>query len=409
MHPASFPLRSVAAARAALRRRRDLQEALELARARGETFRVVGGAVRDAFLGRKGGDLDLGLSRGRALPFAEALGKRLGVKAIAMGSEGRRILRLVPAARSEIDIWEFDDAGFDRDRRDFTINALSFEFPSDAFDAPASGLDDLAAKRLVPPRAGVLLEDPLRVLRAARFEAELPGFRLVRSAFEEARHASRLLGSVAAERRLVELTRILEQPLASAVSAFRCLEAWGALEAMMPGTSSTERRRGIQMLARSPIGVGPEVARALLLRPLGEIRALGVLEDWRVSRWELRLAARLFEISLDRSNRAPSRREAVEWIRSAAPFVMESLQFLEAGGNAGARALARHMAPIVRRPAALSRILTPKRPISTHEVATTLGLSPGPALGRALERLDRALAAGEVRTRRQAEAFLTNR
>jgi poly(A) polymerase len=60
-------------------------------------------------------------------------------------------------------------------RRDFTVNAMAVRLPDGGFVDPHGGLQDLAAKRLRTPSgpAGSFEDDPLRMLRAARFAAQL--------------------------------------------------------------------------------------------------------------------------------------------------------------------------------------------------------------------------------------------
>ena len=143
------------------------------------------------------------------MSFADALARLGGSRALAIGQAPRRILH-VPLGASSVDVWETDgDPADDLLRRDFTVNALGLAFPGGRLVAPDGALDDLVARRLRLPRAGVLLEDPLRVVRAARFLARLPGFRLDPAALPELRRAARRLGNVAPERRLSELDAIL--------------------------------------------------------------------------------------------------------------------------------------------------------------------------------------------------------
>src|SRR5204863_8985552 len=140
----------------------------------------------------------------------------------------KRIVR-IPWHRREVDVWEEegDDREADLLRRDFRVNALAFELPGGRLVALPGALEDLRLKRLAPPREGVLLEDPLRVLRAARLELEL-GFRVSSRADDELRRAAPLLAGIAAERRLGELEMILSAAPRDAARAPRRLERWRA-------------------------------------------------------------------------------------------------------------------------------------------------------------------------------------
>ncbi len=400
-----LPIRSAAEAWRALRRREELRAAESAAEDLGITARVVGGAVRDAFLRRPHGDLDVSVPRGQGRAFGTALARRLGSKAIEIGAAEKRIVR-IPWHRREVDVWEEegDDREADLLRRDFRVNALAFEVPEGRLVALPGALDDLRRKRLAPPREGVFLEDPLRVLRAARLELAL-GFRVSSSAVEELTRAASLLAGIAAERRLGELDLILSAAPRHAARALRRLESWGALAALLPGTSAGERASGIGLVARAA-APQPALARLLLLFPLGSRRALAALEWWKVSRSELRAARTLLALPLSRSGRAPSRCEVVLFLRSAAPFGNEARAFLLAAGDAGTRRLARAAAALAPTPSALRRVLAPKRPLTPQEVARHLGIREGPELGAALAQLDVALASRKVRGRRAARAFL---
>lgn len=390
-----------------LMRRPDARAVAAVAR-RADRVRIVGGAVRDAFLGRKGGDLDLAVPSGHAEAFAKRLAARAGTRVVAVGAAPRRILK-VPFRGHEIDVWEEEGgAGADLLRRDFTVNAMSCSLPDGTFASAPGALADLAAKRLAPPRPGVFLEDPLRVLRAARFLAELPGFRVARRAMPEFREAAHFLRGVKEERRLVELDKILGAPAAGRARALRFLERIGALEILLQGTAARERRRGLALVARLD-SRDPRVARALLLLPMGPKRAEDFLRGWKTSREELRLASRLFSLPLTGPRRPPTRRDIADLLRRSSPFEEESLSFLLAAGDPRTKGLARAAQIVLRRPAALRRILKPVRPLPFAEISSLLGLPEGQGLGQALSAFDLALASGEIRGPRRARAWLEGR
>ncbi|MGA7990883.1 MAG: hypothetical protein WCC53_05575, partial [Thermoanaerobaculia bacterium] len=269
-------------------------------------------------------------------------------------------------------------------------------------------LADLAARRLAPPRPGVFVEDPLRVLRAARFLAELPGFRVAPSALPEMKRAGRLLRKVAAERRLVELDRLLGAPTAGRLKGLHLIARLGALQSLIRSTAP-RMRRGISLVRRLESS-NPRLARALLLLPQGPKRAKELLGRWKASREEQRLASRLFSLPLRRRGGGPvTRREVAELLRRSSPFEEESLLFLRAAGDSRARALADAAEKTLRRPATLRRILKPLRPLPLEEIRRAVGLHEGPVLGKILSAFDLALAAGEIRSARTAREWLAAR
>jgi hypothetical protein len=397
-------LRSPRGARAALLHRSDVQAVLAAALAHGVTLRLVGGAVRDAFLGRPGGDLDLAVRGGEALPFAGELARSLGTRPVPIGRPGARVIR-VPAPPGEIDVWETGGSWReDQDRRDFTLNALSFSIPGWRLDGPAGALADLAAHRLRPTREGVLLEDPLRVLRAARFSAEMPGLSVSRSAIPELRRAAPLLAGTAPERRLAEMDRIFTTSPARAAGALSSLERWGALQALLPGSTPAERLSGIRRVARLPRGAGAAAGRVALVAPLGRDRALAALEEWKAPNLERRMASRILALSQRLLVGKPRRADIALAARAVAPFVSEAGSVLLASPSDGARRLGEALRNLS--PAVLGRILRPPRPLGAGEVSALLGLPEGPALGRALAAMDEAVASGRVRTPAGARRLL---
>lgn len=404
--PSLHVVRSLPEPRDALRRlarRRPVRLARKASVSAGVPFLLVGGAVRDALLGLPSGDLDLSVGREGAAGFAEALARLAGSRAVAIGRAPRRILH-VPLGASSVDVWETEgDLAADLLRRDFTVNSLGLAFPGGRLVAPEGALDDLRARRLRLPRKGVLLEDPLRVVRAARFEVRLPGFRLHPSALPELRHAARRLDGVSPERRLAELDAILGAGPRPAARALARLEEWDALAPLLPGVPLAARRRGVAHLRTAAEGPAPALLRAILLAPAGLAAALAALEALRASRNDRRLAQAL--LSLPAPPRTASRRDAVLLLRRSAPFSREAAVFVATSAGPRGRALAREAERLLATRGALKRIVRPRRPLAALEVARHLGVS-GSALGLALARLDEALATGDVEGRLAAIAFL---
>jgi poly(A) polymerase len=204
---------------------------MELARRFGEaghSLYIVGGWLRDVFSGREldGNDTDLATD---ARPdtitalldgWAESLwlqGKRFGTVGARHGDLSVEITTFraeVYHSESRKPEVEFgDDIETDLSRRDFTVNAMALALPQLDFVDPFDGLADLAARRLRTPLAPDVsfLDDPLRMLRAARFTASL-GFEPdadVVAAIE--RHRGRL-EIVSAERIRDELDKLLIVP-----------------------------------------------------------------------------------------------------------------------------------------------------------------------------------------------------
>ncbi|MGC9378665.1 CCA tRNA nucleotidyltransferase [Streptomyces sp. MH13] len=162
----------------------------------GFSLALVGGSVRDALLGRLGNDLDFTTdARPQDVlkilrPWADAVWE----VGIAFGTVGaQKDARDGDTDRSfQIEVTTYRSEAYDRTsrkpevsygdsieqdlvRRDFTVNAMAVALPEKKFIDPHGGLDDLAARVLRTPGTPEesFSDDPLRMMRAARFAAQL--------------------------------------------------------------------------------------------------------------------------------------------------------------------------------------------------------------------------------------------
>ncbi|MFZ0322757.1 MAG: CCA tRNA nucleotidyltransferase [Actinomycetes bacterium] len=194
--------------------------------AAGHELALVGGSVRDALLGRLGEDLDFATS---ALPDeVEALvaGPATAVWDIgkAFGTIGclidgytceittYRAERYDPSSRKP-QVTYGDSLAVDLSRRDFTVNAMAVALPGVSFVDPHNGLADLAARVLrTPGRPEESFDDdPLRMMRAARFAAQL-GFGVDPDVVTAMTEMAERISIVSAERVRDELVKLITTP-----------------------------------------------------------------------------------------------------------------------------------------------------------------------------------------------------
>ena len=165
--------------------------ALDLAErfaAAGETLALVGGSVRDALLGRLGSDLDFTTSARpeRTSQILRGWADSIWDVGAAFGTIGARkhdFTLEITTYRTDAydrqsrkpDVQYGTSLAEDLVRRDFTVNAMAVELPAIRFVDPHDGLVDLAAGVLRTPRSPEesFSDDPLRMMRAARFAAQL--------------------------------------------------------------------------------------------------------------------------------------------------------------------------------------------------------------------------------------------
>jgi poly(A) polymerase len=154
----------------------------------GHELALVGGSVRDAFRGKPSGDLDLATDARpeRVLELTAGWADSTWAAGMAFGTVGLRkggTVVEITTYRSEHYVPESRKPAVsygtsleaDLERRDFTINAMAARLPSYEFVDLFGGLRDLARGVLRTPGrpADSLTDDPLRMLRAARFAAQL--------------------------------------------------------------------------------------------------------------------------------------------------------------------------------------------------------------------------------------------
>ena len=211
---------------------------------------LVGGAIRDAALGRPCGDLDLACADARAL--AAALARSFKGTLVTL-DENTAVYRLVLAPARGKTIKQIDVAGMqgktiseDLARRDFTLNAVALELtaelaaslPESAFIDPRSGLADLAAGLVRAEIEQNLTDDPLRLLRAFRIAAQL-GLSIEPKTLKAIKRRCLLIQKPAAERVAAELLMLLAVPGAS--SWLKALDAAGMLTALFPELEPARR------------------------------------------------------------------------------------------------------------------------------------------------------------------------
>lgn len=199
---------------------------------------LVGGAVRDAYLGRPIRDIDLA-TPGDGRPLAQQVANKLNGAYYPLDSERGVGRALVPygGSRLSIDIAQFrgPDLQTDLQLRDFTLNAMAVSLTGDlqaVFD-PTGGLNDLQAKILRRCTPESISNDPVRTLRAVRTSIAYRLFIEPETRRDIRTNAPRLVFA-SAERIRDELFHILEGTRPAA--ALGTLQRLALLEHIIPET-----------------------------------------------------------------------------------------------------------------------------------------------------------------------------
>ncbi|MGW5743211.1 CCA tRNA nucleotidyltransferase [Amycolatopsis sp. NPDC003861] len=189
----------------------------------GHRLYLVGGSVRDALLGRSSGDLDFTTDArpDRVLKIVSGWGDAVWDVGIAFGTVG------VTKKGMQLEITTFRADSYDRVgrnpevtfgdsiegdllRRDFTVNAMAVELASKTFIDPHDGLGALRERVLDTPATPQesFADDPLRMLRAARFAAQLD-FTAAPRVVDAMTSMAEEIDRITAERVQAELSKLL--------------------------------------------------------------------------------------------------------------------------------------------------------------------------------------------------------
>lgn len=335
---------------------------------------VVGGAVRDEVLGRPVLDLDVACrepeeaarraarsSGGASFPLSE----RHGAWRVVL-DDGRTVDFTPLAGTLEQDLA----------LRDFTVNAVASPLGAGggALVDPHGGLDDLRAGVLRVVSEGALDADPLRLLRAVRFEDEL-GLRMEPATEAAVRARVALVAGPAGERVLGELGRL-------SAAGWRRLAEIGLLAQLGGSEAGLDR---LPPEAATTADAAP--ADLLLVAGLGEalLRLPVSNEQRRYARTLLRAAAPA-ALPAEASPRAIHR-----FRRAAEPWALDALALAGHGSSSPFAAAVRE-----------ARAADPAEPLLRGD---ELQLPPGPEIGRILALIAEEHAAGTITTRDEALAL----
>jgi len=323
----------------------------------GEDSWVVGGAVRDELLGRPVLDVDVACADPR--DAANRFARRYGGSVFPLSERHGAWRVVVDGAAETVDFTPVGE-GIDADlaTRDFTFNAIAVHVPTGERHDPHGGRTDLEAGVIRAVAEAIFVDDPLRLLRAVRFEDEL-GFRMDERTEALLRASAALVTEPAGERVLAELERF-------SPAGYRRLDEVGVLAPL--GGTLHERLDAFD----DP-----------------DFRLVVVFGD-NLSRLPISNELKRYATALRRARRPedPSPRIIHRFRRSTEPWALDALAFVGAPELVGVVEAARRADP----PEPLVR-------------GDELGLEPGPQIGRILDAIDEERAAGTISTREEALAL----
>jgi len=417
--------------------REDIRIIAEMAAELGVDAYLVGGAMRDFLLRRETKDLDFVLSGAwEVFPrsFAERISgtffwldeKRMQGRVVKKNGDGNSVYDFAPLCGSSIEN--------DLRLRDFTINALALPLFGDRRELidPLHGCEDLRKGIIRACSAAAFDNDPLRLMRAIRFSAEL-GFAIEENTWETLCAKSALLKEVAWERVRDELFRTLAASSCGASLRKLCSSGlWAEILASRESTiceESIARAERGELLCLEVGRLFPKSAERLADYMDREIEAgisvcsliklaaiLGSGERGGTAPLAKRLrlgreAERVLDIFYrderavyDVLERNSAERVIYRFFRDREPAGLGMLIIARCGGVISAETFSRLTGYYLREYETEEGDLF----LSGGEIMSILGVPPGKVVGEAMESLRRAEGGGLVNSREEAKQFIKN-
>ena len=353
---------------------------------------LVGGAIRDALIGRSSSRIDLDfVVPQKAIKIAEVFAKKSHGKCVVL-DEDRDIARLVLGDWT-IDIASQVGASLEEDllRRDFRLNAIAITFVNDLkIIDPTDGIRDICDKKLVAVSEQNLIDDPLRLLRGIRLLAQL-GFDMDSQTKRFINTHAGLLVKSAPERIQGELHHLALIPEAEEVFPFLLqtglLKAWENEE--FPLESHLFKLSNAKTFSSDEFSLALPLLRLTTLLSDEGLKKLRFSKTFRencylLRKWQKRYDGKAFQ-TLSEADRFQLHKE-LEHCLPALIFTLSlpyQLVWLERWRNFN------------------DPLFHPCFPIDGNSLKTSLGLASGPLLGRLLDFLSQENAFGRLEKKDQ--------
>tara|TARA_Y100000746_G_scaffold58915_1_gene47691 strand:+ start:4962 stop:6200 length:1239 start_codon:yes stop_codon:yes gene_type:complete len=363
------------------------------------TLFLVGGVVRDSFINQKIKSPDLDLTTNatpdqiRALvePVADAVwlqGERFGTIGLRIGE----IRMEITTHRSESYITSSRKPSVtfslnledDLSRRDFTVNAMAFELDTGNFFDPFNGRSDLENKILRTPLSPSesFNDDPLRILRAARFYA---GYELkpVQEIVDTAKDLAERILIVSAERIREEVLKLLA--LENPTKGFEFLEKVDLLPKILSFEFNLDNQNLNKIFSLLPPD-DPISRFSIFFKGLSKTKVKESLHRLRMSREERRLIENIVDFLNFVSNGPKSEQWTDEEIRRSLDLnqlnVEESINLIVASDLN-----VKNFLGSVENLKATENLLSFEPSLTAQELMVLLNLEPGPLVGEILRWL----------------------
>ena len=420
---------------------------------RGVQLYLVGGSVRDLLLNQSITDFDFALADD-AIAFAKAFADKIGAAFVKLDEQPPTARIVIRETRFTLDFVGFraETLEVDLRLRDLTINAMALDLsslltkPEVNLINPCGGFSDLEARALRFPSEGVVIDDPLRLLRVYRFAAQL-GFEIPEATIDLIRRHRSRLPQVSPERIRDELIKILN--VKNAAAYLRRMDETRLLSQIIPEIEKVRgsyqnaldrRLRALEMFEAKPIPdtlqpYRPQIESylheqlthdlprrqivklALLLRNSGTETAVQAMNRLRLGRKATQLMRSLVQNrlylmdSMDGKGQI-MRRSMIHFLRRAGDdwlgvLLLSYANIRTSQGNAPPADELSKVAAVMKQIVdfyyhEISPIIERGRLITGDDILRTFGVTPGVKIGRILQHIEDLQFEGEIRTPEEA-------
>ena len=430
---------------------------------RGIQLYLVGGSVRALLLNQPLTDLDFALADD-AIAFAKAFADKIDEAFVKLGEQPPTARIVIRETRFTLDLAGFRAETLEADLRlrDLTINAMALDLssfltkPDVNLIDPCDGFSDLQTQTLRFPSEGVVIDDPLRLLRVYRFSAQL-GFAIPEATINLIRLHKDRLPQVSSERVRDELIKILE--VQNATPYLRRMDETRLLSQIIPeieeirglGQDTLDHALlGLEMFETEPtldvlqsyqsqiqaylreelvydLHRGQILKLALLLYKGGTEMAVRITNRLRLGRKAAQLMRCLVEnrlhlMDLIDANGQIASRSMTSFLRRAGDNWLGVLLISYANIRSSGTDIRRTDAPPIVEAALkqiadfyyneIGPIMERGRLITGNDILQTFGLMPGVEIGRVLQHIEDLQFEGEIETSEEAleaaHTFLQN-
>ena len=420
---------------------------------RGAQLYLVGGSVRALLLNQPITDLDFALA-GNAIAFAKAFADKIDEAFVKLEEQPPTARIVIRETRLTLDFAGFRAETLEADLclRDLTINTMALDLsslltkPEVNLIDPCNGFADFKRLTLRFPSEGVIIDDPLRLLRVYRFSAQL-GFEIPEATINLIRRHRSRLPQVSPERIRDELIKILN--VNNATASLRRMDETRLLSQIIP---EIEKVRGLyqnaldhsllalEMFEAKPMPdtlqpYRPQIEAylreqlthdlcrqqilklALLLRNSGTETALQTTNRLRLGRKAIQLMRCLVQNrlhlmdSID-GNGQIERRAMIHFLRNTGDdwlgvLLISYANIRASQGNAPPADELSKVEAVMKQIVDLyyheiSPIIERGRLITGDDILRTFGVTPGAKIGRVLQHIEDLQLEGEIQTPEEA-------